>query len=58
MGDLACCGVELMVVVAVDFFSQHAAHLFHGGELFVASGAHDAILQPPAGSLYLAFGLR
>jgi len=47
-----------MVVVAVDFFSQHAAHLFHGGELFVASGAHDAILQPPAGSLYLAFGLR
>jgi len=57
-GDFSCCGVDLLVVVAIDFVFQDRADFFDGGEFFIGTGAHDAILQPAVWSFDLAFSLR
>ena len=57
-GDLAGGGVDLVVIVTVDFVSQNAADIIQGGEVLQGTGADDAILEPAVRTLDLAFRLR
>jgi len=57
VGDFTCRGVELMVVIAMDFVSEDRANFFQGGEFFIDTGPNDPILEPAIGSFDLTFGL-
>jgi hypothetical protein len=57
-GDLAGDGVDLVVVVAVDFIAQDAADFFQVGKLFQGAGTDNTILEPAIGAFDLALGLR
>jgi hypothetical protein len=57
IGDLARCGVNLEVIIAMDLFLENLADFLDRGELFQGGCADDAVLEPTVGTFDLALGL-
>ena len=56
-GNFAGGGVDLVIIVALDFFVQDGAGVRQARDVFEGTGADNAILEPAIGSFDLAFGL-
>ena len=56
-GNLLGRGMDLVIVVTVDFLLEDGTNLFDPDDVLQSTGAHDAILQPLVRPLDLAFGL-
>jgi len=57
-GDLTGSGVDLVVVVAIDFVVQDAPNFFQIGDVLQSTSADNAVLQPAVRAFDLTFGLR
>ena len=58
VGDFTGGGMDLVIVVPVDFGVEGSADVLASGQVVVDTGAHKAILEPAKRSLDLALGLR
>ena len=56
-GDLLGCGMDLLVVVAMQLLFQDSANLFPGADSLQGTSADDAVLEPAVGPFDLALGL-
>jgi len=56
-GDFSGGRMDLVIIVALDFFVQDRASVRQGGDVFQGAGADNPILEPTIGSFDLAFGL-
>jgi len=56
--DLLGGGVDLSVIISVDFLSKDLLGGFDSGDVFSDAGSDKAVLEPTVGALNFAFGLR
>ena len=49
-GDLACGGVNLVVIVTIHLIAQDTPCFLQGGEVLESTGTDDAILKPAVGA--------
>ncbi len=50
-------GVELVVIVAVEFLIEHFAGLFDVGDILAGTGSDEVVLEPAVRAFDLTFGL-
>jgi hypothetical protein len=51
-------GVNLLMVISVEFMIKNPLGLFDFFDLFTDTGANEPVLEPTIGSLHFALGLR
>ncbi len=56
-GDFLGSGVDLLVVIAVEFVIKDSLGLFDFLDVFADTGSDDAVLEPAVRSFHFAFGL-
>lgn len=56
-GDFQGGGVNLLVVISVEFVFQNPLGLFVFFDIFSERGADKSVLEPPIGSFHFTFGL-
>jgi len=57
IGDFLCGGVDLVVVISVEFMVQNVLGLFDFSDLFSDTGSDESVLEPAVGSFDLTSGL-
>jgi hypothetical protein len=58
IGDFLGGGVELLVVISVEFMIKNPLGLFDFFDLFSDTGTDESVLEPTIGSFHFALGLR
>jgi hypothetical protein len=58
IGDFLGCGVNLLVVVSVEFVIKNPLGLVDLFDIFSDTGADESVLEPTVGSFHFTFGLR
>jgi hypothetical protein len=51
-------GMDLLVIISVEFMAQHPLGLFNFGDLLSDTGTDESILEPSIGPFHFALGLR
>jgi len=57
VGDFLCGGMDLLVVIPVEFVVKNALGLFDLGDILSDTGSDETILEPTIGSFNLTSGL-
>ena len=55
--DLACCRMNPLMIVAIDFLTQDRTDLLESDELVPGGCSHDVILEPAVGAFDFSLGL-
>jgi hypothetical protein len=58
IGDFLGSGVNLLVVISVEFVVKNSLSLFDFFDVFSDTGADESVLEPTIGSFHFALGLR
>jgi hypothetical protein len=58
IGDFLGCGVQLLVVISVEFMIKNPLSLFDFFDVFSDTGTDESVLEPTIGSFHFTFGLR
>jgi hypothetical protein len=58
IGDFLGGGVNLLVVISVEFMAKHPLGLFDFFDVFSDTLADESVLEPTIGSFHFSFGLR
>ena len=58
IGDFLGGGVDLLVIISVEFMVKHPLSLFNLGDLLSDTGLNESILEPSIGSFHFSLGLR
>jgi len=58
IGNFLGGGVDLLVVISVEFMIKNPLGLFDFFDLFSDTSADESVLEPTIGSFHFAFGLR
>jgi hypothetical protein len=56
--DFLCGGVDLLVVISVEFMIKNPLGLFDFFDIFLDASADESVLEPTIGSFHFALGLR
>ena len=57
IGDFLCGGMDLLVIIPVEFVVKNPLGLFDLGDILSGTGSDESILEPPIGSFNLTSGL-
>jgi hypothetical protein len=57
IGDFLCGGMDLLVIISVEFMVKNPLGLFDFGDILSDTGSDESILEPPIRSFNLTFGL-
>jgi len=57
IGDFLCSGMDLLVVIAVEFVVKNPLGLFDFGDILSDTGSDESVLEPTIRSFNLASGL-
>lgn len=58
IGDFLCSGMDLLVIIPVEFVVKNSLGLFDLGDILSDTGSDETILEPTIGSFDFASGLR
>jgi len=58
IGDFSCGGMDLLVIIAVEFMIKNPLGLFDFGDILSDTGSDEVVLEPTIRSFNLASGLR
>jgi len=58
IGDFLGGGMDLLVVISVEFMVQNPLGLFDFSDILSDTGSDESILEPTIGSFHFALGLR
>ena len=58
IGDFLCSGMDLLVIISVEFMVKNPLGLFDFGDILSDAGSDESILEPAIGAFNLASGLR
>ncbi len=58
IGDFLGCGVNLLVVISVQFVIKNPLGLVDLFDIFSDTGTDESVLEPTIGSFHFTFGLR
>jgi len=58
IGDFLCGGMDLLVIIAVEFVVKNSLGLFDFGDILSDTGSDETVLEPTIGSFDFASGLR
>lgn len=58
IGDFLCGGMDLLVVIPVEFVVKNPLGLFDFGDILSDTGSDETILEPTIGSFNFTSGLR